>query len=186
MPGRIFAGNPTPNLMKARAKPALLLSAALIPVLVLCGGGSATALTLAELRADSKLTPERLIQYFADFKFELGRTVQKPETFLAAQAGDCDDFATLAADLLREKGYTTRLVAVFMPNEVHVVCYVKETNGYLDYNCRRKPSPLVKCDGQLSAIALSVARSFRTQWRSVSEFAMEPDGGRRFLLTEFY
>jgi hypothetical protein len=141
--------------------------------------------TLSELRADPQLTPERLIKYFADFKFELGRTVRKPESFLAAQAGDCDDFATLAADLLREKGYTTRLVAVFMPKDVHVICYVKETNSYLDYNCRKKPSPLVKCDGELSAIATSVAQSFRTQWRSASEFTMQADGARHFLLTEF-
>ncbi len=172
--------------MKARTRLAMVLHAVLIPMFLLWGDGSAAAITLAELRADAKLTPERLMKYFAGFKFELGRTVQKPEAFLAAQAGDCDDFATLAADLLREKGYTTRLVAVFMPREVHVVCYVKETNGYLDYNCRRKPSPLVKCDGQLSAIALSVARSFRAQWRSVSEFTMKADGATNFVMTEFY
>ena len=172
--------------MKARTSLAMCLYAVLIPLLLLGGGGSAAAITLGELRADAKLTPERLMRYFADFKFALGRAVQKPEAFLAAQSGDCDDFATLAADLLREKGYTTRLVAVFMPREVHVVCYVKETNSYLDYNCRRKPSPLVKCDDHLSAIALSVARSFRTQWRSVSEFTMKPDGATNFVMTEFY
>ena len=122
--------------------------------------------------------------HFADFKFELGRNVRQPEAFLASHSGDCDDFATLAADLLREKGYSTRLVAVYMPNEVHVVCYVDETNCYLDYNRRKRTSPLVKCQGELSAIAASVARSFRSPWRSVSEFTLR-QGARHFVSTVF-
>ncbi len=52
--------------------------------------------------------------------------------FLASRSGDCDDPAMFVADLRREKGYSTRLVAVFMPHDVHVVCYVAETNSYLD------------------------------------------------------
>jgi len=143
------------------------------------------ALTLAELRADPNLTPERFIKHFADFRFELARDVRQPESFLAAQSGDCDDFATLAAELLREKGYTTRLVAVFMPDCVHVVCYVKETKGYLDYNCRRQASPLVKCDEGLTAIAASVAGSFRAHWRSASEFTLQ-NGARHFVMTVFH
>ena len=142
----------------------------------------APALTLAELRADPNLTPERFIKYFADFRFKLARDVRKPENFLATRSGDCDDFATLAADLLREKGYTTRLVAVFMPDCVHVVCYVKEANSYLDYNCRKQVSPLAKCDEGLTAIAASVAGSFRTNWRSASEFTFQ-NGTRHFVLT---
>jgi hypothetical protein len=115
----------------------------------------------------------------------LGGEVRKPETFLANRSGDCDDFATLAADLLRERGYSTRLVVVFMPNDVHVVCYVAETNSYLDYNRRKQVSPLVKCKGELEAIAASVARSFRSPWRSVSEFTFR-NGVRRFVSTVFH
>jgi hypothetical protein len=147
--------------------------------------GMAPAVTLAELRAEPNLTPERLMAHFADFKFELGGEVRKPETFLANRSGDCDDFATLAADLLRERGYSTRLVVVFMPNDVHVVCYVAETNSYLDYNRRKQVSPLVKCKGELEAIAASVARSFRSPWRSVSEFTFR-NGVRRFVSTVFH
>ena len=157
----------------------------LATVFLMVAGQSARALSLTELRADSKLTPERLIKQFADFKFELSRTVRKPEVFLATQSGDCDDFATLAAELLREKGYTTRLVVIYMPEAVHVVCYVQESNCYLDYNCRKQAAPLVKCDGDLSAIAGSVAKSFHSSWRSVSEFTCEPDGTRHFVSTEF-
>jgi len=144
----------------------------------------ARALTLAELKAEEGLTPERFMQHFADFKFLLGRETQKPEVFLKNQAGDCDDFATLAANFLREKGYTTRLVVVYMPRDVHVVCYVAESNSYLDYNCRKKATPLVKCGGELSAIAASVAESFRSPWRSVSEFTFQ-NGTRKFVDTAF-
>ncbi len=122
--------------------------------------------------------------HFADFKFELSPKLRQPETFLASRSGDCDDFATLAADLLREKGYSTRLVAVYMPNEVHVVCYVAETNTYLDYNRRKQASPLVKCKGELAAIATSVARSFRSPWRSVAEVTFR-NGVRHFVSTVF-
>jgi hypothetical protein len=159
--------------------------AGLAILLCLLPAGVARALTLAELRAEPNLTPERLMTHFADFKFELGRKVRPPDAFLASRSGDCDDFATLAADLLREKGYSTRLVAVFMPNDVHVVCYVAETNSYLDYNRRKQPSPLVKCSSELAAIAASVARSFHSPWHSVSEFTFR-SGVRRFVSTVFH
>ncbi len=152
--------------------------------LLLLSARLASAETLADLRGDPHLTPEGLMKHFADFKFDLGRDVRNPETFLASKAGDCDDFATLAADLLREKGYTTRLVAVYMPHDVHVVCYVAETGSYLDYNRRKKASPLVKCKGDLAAIAGKVAESFRTKWRSVSEFTLQK-GVRHFVTTVF-
>ncbi len=149
------------------------------------GSTNGSAITLAELRADPHLTPARFMSYFSDFKFQLGSEVRKPDVFLSSQAGDCDDFASLAAQVLREKGYTTRLVAVFMPEAVHVVCYVAETNSYLDYNCRALASPLVKCDSSLSAIATSVAASFRLPWRSVSEFTLH-DNVPQFVMTEFH
>ena len=152
---------------------------------LICAAAPAPAATLEELRADAKLTPERFIKEFADFKFSLGRSVRKPETFLSARAGDCDDFATLAADVLRQKGYTPRLIAVFMPREVHVVCYVAETKSYLDFNRRGQSSPLVSSTGELANIAASVAKSFRADWRSVSEFTFR-NGTRSFVKSEFH
>ena len=160
------------------------LFASLGILFLLLPAGVGRAVTLAELRADPKLTPERLMTHFADFKFQLGRDVRPPETFLAARAGDCDDFATLAADLLHEKGYSTRLVVVYMPNDIHVVCYVAETNSYLDYNRRKQASPLVKCNGELATIAANVALSFRSPWRSVAEFTFR-NGVRHFVSTVF-
>ena len=156
----------------------------LVVLTLLLTPGLAGAVTLADLRADPKLTPERLMAYFADFKFELSRQVRQPETFLAKRSGDCDDFATLAADLLREKGYSTRLVVVFMPQDVHVVCYVAESHAYLDFNRRKQAAPLVPCKEDLTAIAASVAEYFRSPWRSASEFTFR-NGVRRFVSTVF-
>jgi hypothetical protein len=163
----------------------LLTILACLCVFLCLGAERVSALSLAELRADPNLTPERFMKYFADFKFELGHEVQKPDSFLASQCGDCDDFATLAADILHEKGYSTRLIVVYMPHDAHVVCYVAETHSYLDYNCRKLASPLVQCDGTLESIGAHVAEYFRTQWRSVSEFTFR-NGARYFVNTVFH
>lgn len=145
---------------------------------------NAGALTMEQLRTDALLTPERFVHYFADFKFELGEVVRKPEVFLARRAGDCDDFATLAASVLRDKGYSTRLVVVFMQRDIHVVCYVSQVKAFLDYNLRTCQAPLVASDGSLKDIAKKVAGSFGEDWYSVSEFTYI-DGVRRFVLTDF-
>ena len=152
-------------------------------ILVLFSHFPVRGLTLEELQADPQLDPLRLLGYFADFSFQLGDTVQKPEVFLATKCGDCDDFATLASDLLAGKGYTPRLVAVFLEQEVHVVCYVAETNSYLDYNNRFSPT-LISTTGKLTDIAEKVAHSFKTKWYSASEFTFVK-GVRRFVSTEF-
>lgn len=127
-------------------------------------------LTLEDLRADKDLTPRKLMARFSRFKYELHAEVQTPEAFLASESGDCDDFATLAAVVLREKGYTPRLVAVRMPGLTHVVCYVAETGSYLDYNNRIYFSPLVKSKPDLAEIANKVAKSFDSSWTTASEF----------------
>jgi hypothetical protein len=141
--------------------------------LLILGAHPLHAMTTAELQNDSKLTPESLLHRFAGFDFKLFDEVQPRDVFLSTQTGDCDDFATLAADVLRQKGYTTHLIAVFMAKQTHVVCYVKEAGAYLDYNNRRKASPLVPTSGTLQDIAGKVARSFRTRWSSVMEFTFE-------------
>jgi hypothetical protein len=160
--------------------PARVLSViALLFTLVSAGAQTASpSLTLAQLRNDPNLTPERFGQYFRDFEFKLGGLRQAPETFLASKAGDCDDFACLAAEVLREKRYTTKLVAVFMTGETHVVCYVEEIHGYLDYNLRKEASAIQLASGKLEDIADKVAAYFRTPWRSASELNYEADQPR--------
>ena len=127
-------------------------------------------LTVDQLRDDPNLTPERFARYFRDFAFKFGDTRQAPEDFLALRSGDCEDYASLAAEVLRRRTYTTKLIAVFMDGQTHVVCYVQEAHCYLDYNRRAEPAPLQATDGTLEDMAGKVAASFRTDWRYAAEF----------------
>jgi hypothetical protein len=139
-------------------------------ILVALISAELNGLTLDDLRADKDLTPRKLMARLARFKYELRAEVQSPETFLATESGDCDDFATLAAMVLREKGYTPRLIAVRMPGLTHVVCYIAETGSYLDYNNRIYFNPLIKSKPDLAEIANKVAKSFDASWTTASEF----------------
>ncbi|MDX1953734.1 MAG: transglutaminase-like domain-containing protein [Verrucomicrobiota bacterium] len=140
-------------------------------------------ITLEELRNDQQLTPERFASQFASFAFVFRAEVQTPELFLSTRAGDCDDYSTLAAVILREKGYTPRLISVRMKKEIHVVCYIEETKSYLDYNLRAQEIRMVPCEPDLGAIANKVAKSFKSSWRSVSEFTFEADRQKRLVST---
>jgi hypothetical protein len=144
----------------------------------------ARAATLEQLRSDPNLTPERFASYFKDFTFQLLEKVQPPDVFLATRNGDCDDYATLAADVLKEKGYTTKLVVVFMPRDIHVVCYVAETRSYLDFNLRHGPVRTVPSDGSLQDIAEKVSQHFHATWYCASEFTFR-NGTRHFVYTDF-
>ena len=155
----------------AGGNPALMaFCAALFFALSALGGPS---LTLAQLRNDPSLTPERFMSYFRDFDFKLVPVLQSPDAFLAAKAGDCADFASLADEVFRQKHYTTELIAVFMNGQTHVVCYLKEAHGYLDYNRRREVPGLQPSDGSLEDIANQVAAYFRTNWSSAAVFKYE-------------
>ena len=155
---------------------ARLSSAVLVSVLCF----SASGLTLQDLRQQPNLTPAKFAAFFKDFEFTFRKEVQKPEVFLASRSGDCDDFSTLAADILRERGYTPRLIAVRMPGVTHVVFYVEETKSYLDYNNRDGSNRLMVCGNSLEAVAASVAQSYEKQWTSVSEFTF--NGGKKCLV----
>lgn len=140
------------------------------------------ALTLEQLRNDATLTPQTFARRFSKFEFVFRADVQKPEDFLASQAGDCDDYSTLAAAELSARGYHARLISVRLKNVVHVVCYVTEATGYLDYNKRAKGSGLVSSGSALHQIADSVAKSFKSTWSSVSEFTYS-NGVKRLVST---
>ncbi len=157
----------------------LVVSACL---LVLATAG-ASAVTLEELRSDPKLSPETFAHYFAGFKFVFGAEVQKPESFLAAEAGDCDDYSTLAAAELASRGYHPHLVAVRTKKMVHVVCYIEEARGYLDYEYRAKGSGLLACGTEVEDVADAVAKSLKAPWTSVSEFTYS-DGVKRLVKTK--
>ncbi len=156
----------------------------LLLLLFLVAPRPSRAFTLADLQNDPTLTPGRLIQKFARFKFHLFQQLQPRGQFLATETGDCYDFASLAADVLRARGYTTRLIAVFMARQTHVVCYVKEARAYLDYNNRAKADPLVSSDGALADVAAKVARSFHSTWFNALEFTLR-NGVRQPVKTAF-
>jgi hypothetical protein len=140
------------------------------------------AVTLEQLHNDATLTPQTFARHFSQFRFVFQADVQKPSDFLATQAGDCDDYSTLAASELSARGYQTRLVAVRMKDLVHVVCYVTQANGYLDYNLRARGTGIVSCGPSLPEMADAVAKSFNSSWQSVSEFTYS-DGVKRLVST---
>lgn len=128
---------------------------------------------LGALAGQSDLTPENLIRSFAGFTFELSAQPQDAETFLQRKRGDCDDFASLASRLLADRGYKTKLIVVMLEQQTHVVCYVKEAHGFLDFNHRSDAHPIIKSDGSLEDIAQKVAGDFRSRWQMASEFRYE-------------
>lgn len=136
-----------------------------------CAAAHAGAVSI--LAGQKDLTPESLIRSFADFTFELNAQPQDAETFLQRKRGDCDDFASLASRLLTERGYKTKLVVVMMAQQTHVVCYVKEAGGFLDFNHRSDTQPIIESDGSLEDIAQKVAGDFRKRWQFASEFRYE-------------
>ena len=130
----------------------------------------AQACGLSDLVNQKDLTPESLARTFADFSFELAPQVQEPDAFLQRKRGDCADFSNLASTVLTQHGYTTKMVVVMMAHQTHVVCYVKEAGGFLDYNHRADVHPVIPSDGSLEDIAGKVAGDFHTPWRMASFF----------------
>ena len=143
---------------------------------------SAHATTLDQLRDEPGLTPDKLASYFAGFEFKFHEEVQDHDVFWETKSGDCDDYATLAAEVLARHGYSPRLIAVRMKGETHVVCYIAETGSYLDYNCRKDAQKLVPCSSRLTDIARKVADSFGRDWVATYEFTYrEPEKLKRLV-----
>jgi hypothetical protein len=137
---------------------------------LICAVATAGAGGLNDLLTQKDLTPEGLARGFADFAFELRPQLQEPEAFLQRKTGDCADYSNLASTVLTHRGYTTKLVVVMMSKQTHVVCYVKEAGGFLDYNHRADAHPVIASDGSLEDIAGKVAGDFRSPWRMASVF----------------
>lgn len=131
------------------------------------------ALSMKELRQMPNLTPVTFAKCFADFEFKFHAEVQNHDVFLKSKSGDCDDYATVAAEILAERGYTPRLIAIRMKGETHVVCYIQETGSYLDYNTRKEAEPLVSCSPIITDIARKVGKSFGRDWVATYEFTYD-------------
>ncbi len=146
----------------------------LLVALVLSSLSTAHALSISELQNVRDLTPQKFANYFADFEFKFHEEVQNHDAFLTSKSGDCDDYATVAAQVLKPRGFTPRLIAVRMKGETHVICYVNEAHGYLDYNCRKDDQKIVPCSPKITEIAKSVAKSFDKDWIATYEFTYSP------------
>lgn len=149
-------------------------------LLLLSASLASSSLTLDTLRNDPKLTPQRFARYFRDFRCVFHVEVQEPEVFLVTQSGDCDDYATVADLVLREKGFKTRLIGIRMPGITHVVCYVDDCGCYLDFNNRSYLIGSTRCQGALEAIANKVARTFGATWTTAYEFTYR-DGMKKIV-----
>src|SRR5205823_2878263 len=66
-----------------------------------------------------------------------------------------------------------------MKGETHVVCYVDEAHGYLDYNTRKDAHPVVPCSPDITEIAHKVALSFGRDWVATYEFTYNEQGDKQ-------
>jgi hypothetical protein len=152
-----------------------------VACVAICLPLSARASSLVDLEVQKDLTPEALLKSFAGYTYELGEQVQDAETFLQRKRGDCDDFASLAESILAKRGFHAKLVVIMMARETHVVCYVKEAGGFLDFNFRNETRPVIESDGSLEDIATKVAGYFKSKWHMASEFKYQ---GERTVFVE--
>lgn len=141
------------------------------------------AVTLEELLTQPKLTPKKFASHFGGFGYEFNAPIQSAETFLARKRGDCDDYSVLAAHVLAQHGFTTRLIHVRLAGRVaHAVCYVNEAKAYLDYNNRNVFFTLTRSGPDLRDIASKVAQSLEASWTTASEFTYSYSTRRKTMI----
>ncbi len=143
------------------------------------------AATLNELLAAPSMTPQHFANYFEDFEFVLFEQVQDPEVFLDTRRGNCQDFAILGDYVLGRHGYETHLVHVRMVGQIaHDVCYVTQSDAFLDYNLRSYYRNLERSGPTVREIASRIAEMFKSNWTSASEFTYTyEEGVKRMTFT---
>jgi AraC-like DNA-binding protein len=165
--------------MRIRSLVATALSAPLVATLC---AAPAKELSIRALAQKAGMNPKQFAAALSHFNYEFHSELQSPDDFLARRAGDCDDYAVAAAEVLQQCGFHTRLVIVRMVGRVaHAVCYVEESQAYLDYNNRRYFIALTSCKPGLNDIAAKVAASFEANWTSVSEFRYDMKSEARVI-----
>jgi len=140
------------------------------------------AVTVDGLVTNPKLSAKKFANYFGGFDYEFASAIQPPETFLARERGDCDDYAVLADYVLSKHGLNTRLIHVRLAGRIaHAVCYVTENGAYLDYNNRKYFMTLARSGPALRDIARKVAESLSASWTSASEFTYSYATNRKVM-----
>lgn len=90
----------------------------------------------ADLNQSGKLSYAEIMEFqkrvMRTFAFQENPTVLRPDEFLAAGQGDCDDFAVFTAGLLRFYGWEPYVGALSNgnPYEGHAVCLSYEAGSY--------------------------------------------------------
>ena len=145
---------------------------------------AADAVTLHELVDNPQINAKKFANYFGDFVFEFNSAIQPPDVFLARERGDCDDYAVLADFVLKKHGLGTRLIHIRLAGRVaHAVCYVTESNAYLDYNNRAYFFTLARSGPDIRDIATKVAASLQVNWTTASEFIYSYDTRRKTMIS---
>lgn len=140
----------------------------------------ARALTVFDLLTEPGLTPKKFAAKFERFEYEFDPFVQPAEVFLRREIGDCDDYAILADNILKQRGFQTRIIHIRLVGRVaHAVCYVDDAKAFLDFNNRRYFRNLERSGRRLREIADEVASSFKGNWTSVSEFTYDYKEGKK-------
>lgn len=176
------AVDPPPSQAR-RPRPRRGIGRALVAVglTLLCSSSSALKPTdyfhLKDLEKAPSMTPEQFANLFERFFYEFHPRVNEPEEFLLRRAGDCDDYAVLAAYILGLKGHKTRLMQVQLTgdNVDHAIVFVTDNNVYLDYNNRKLRQKVIKSEPTLRSVAALVAASFKQSWTTAFEFTYTYD-----------
>ena len=135
----LFGSHQTLTQEESVKVPARLVSC-VVGMTALWGMGSHEALQadpLAELSA-TYATPEAVarflqtqVRYHHDRQlFGRNEYWQTPEELLARKAGDCEDYALLAVELLRRQGIEAQVVSVFGEGYAHTVCVFRDGGRY--------------------------------------------------------
>ena len=128
-----------------------------------CVVGTARAGGLNDLLNQKDLTPESLARGFADFTFELASPDAGAGGVFTAQMRRLRGLSPIwRPPSWHRRGYTTKLVVVMMSTQTHVVCYVKEAGGFLDYNHRARLASHYHLRRFVGRIAGKVAGDFRS------------------------
>jgi hypothetical protein len=93
-------------------------------------------------------------------------------------------FPIVAAQMLTERGYDCRLIAVrFTDSSPGIVCYVASDSVYIDFNNQTYISKLNPSGSTIREIATHVAASLGKTWTSASEFTVADDGTKNLFAT---
>jgi predicted transglutaminase-like cysteine proteinase len=168
---------------RGKFKRAIHLAAVLLPLASVAA--TAPAPSLGQL-AERYRTPQAIARFLTqEFTYQTDETLfgtlehwQRPEEFLARRAGDCEDYALLARELLRRNWIKAEALSMVKADGTgHTVCVFRDPHGRYQ----------VIDEGrlyQLGAASLpEVATRLAPDWAQAG--LVEPDGTRGRFVQRF-